>query len=121
MRTPKLINFEKAFSDGAGSSYGTCACGKSYQCEDFMDHEAQEFKTSAKPITLPWSISWMSFEGSNYVPDCDCWVKRAEQVTRFLEAHGMKIASYFDLEKKRRLKEANDFPTIGSQGDERGG
>lgn len=112
MRTAKLTNFEKAFSDGAGSMYGTCACGKSFQCEDFMDRDAEEFKASAKPAILPWSISWMSFEGSTYVMDCDCWTKRAEQVMRFLEAHGKKIAGFFKLERERMIIDANDLPVI---------
>lgn len=111
-RSNKEQNFERAFSDGAGSDYGVCACGKAFYCGDYPDKDGEEFKKRNNPTILPWSISWMSFEGKTYVMDCACWVERATQVMKFLDSHSRKIAAYFKLEKERKMIEAQSSPVI---------
>jgi hypothetical protein len=113
MMDPKITNFEKAFADGAGSFLACCACGKTYCFREYYGEEKGDAEIIAKAIKLEWSPSWLTFEGSTYVMDCDCWHKRAEQIMRFLDAHGHKIVAYYRLEKARKVAEAAALPDAG--------
>lgn len=93
-----------------------CPCGKRFYNSNgswtWEEGELEELQEDNDAIDLEWPVGYVEFEGVQYVVDCDCWKKRAEQVMNFLDGHRQQIIDYFKLEKERILKEANDIPDV---------
>lgn len=108
----KINNFEQAFDMQSGSCVETCACGKRFfdngnDDYDWDEGELEELKSDPEAIPLDYSVNRIKFEGTEYVPDCDCWKERARKIIGFLDSHAHQIAKYLTLEKKRKQKIAD--------------
>ncbi|MEK6883128.1 MAG: hypothetical protein AABY22_26115 [Nanoarchaeota archaeon] len=112
----KLENFISAFSSASGGCVRDCQCGKTYfdgdQSYDWADGELEELKKNKNAIELGHTVSTIIFDGIEYVIDCKCWLKRAEQIMGFIDSQNHQIAFYLNLEKKRKLKKANNLPEV---------
>jgi hypothetical protein len=111
-----ITSFEKSFSDGIGSSRATCNCGKEYYNFDrgwsWEEGELEELESDPNAQGLEWSIGYVTFEGTTYVVDCNCWHERAKQIMNFIDNHSRKIAAYLKEERERKQTELNNLPVI---------
>ncbi|MDH4319892.1 MAG: hypothetical protein OEV73_00185 [Desulfobulbaceae bacterium] len=111
-----LKSFEQAFGDGLGSSTGQCACGAVFYNPDggwdWEDGELEGYRGMADAVELDYAVGFLSFEGAQYVLDCECWHSRAEKIMKFLDSHAHKIVDYMHLEKERAVAEAAAMPTV---------
>ena len=109
-------SFEKAFDPGRGSSVAACECGKVFYNSnggwDWEDGELEKLHEDPTAVDLDWSVGYVCFEGSHYVSDCKCWTERAEKIMAFLDGHEISIANYLNLEKQRKITEANMVPDV---------
>ena len=113
-----LDNFEEAFKTDTGSCRATCECGQTFYNPDqaswdFEDGELEELDKDPKATNIDYSVGYVEFEGSIYVRDCHCWHERAEKIMQFIDGHSHGIARYLNLEKQRKLREANNMPEVG--------
>lgn len=110
-----IENFVEAFDSHCGSCRGQCECGKVYYNSnggwDWEKDELKELRAN-NAIDLEYSVSFLRFEGREYVQCCNCWIPRAKQIMNFLDGHRNAIAKYFELEKERCLKEVQNMPVI---------
>lgn len=111
-----LGSFEKAFSDKVGSCRAQCACGKQYYNPDggwhWEDGELEALEADQNATALDCSVGYVTFEGTTYVIDCNCWHERAKRISAFLDTHMQKIADYFKEERLRKTEEAAAVPSI---------
>ena len=111
-----MTSFENAFSDRAGSSRLTCACGREFYNDDsswsWDEGELEALQEDPEATELDWSIGRLTFEGVTYAMDCDCWHERAERIMRFIDSHGHKIVDYLREEKARKVREAEISPVF---------
>ncbi len=111
-----IDNFEKAFTSSIGSCRATCVCGKEYYNGDdgwdFEDGELEKLDADPEATPLNYSVSYVCFEGRQFVADCECWKVRANLVMNFIDGHAHEIAEYLSLEKKRKQLEAKDAPVV---------
>lgn len=109
-------NFEKAFDVGVGACSRMCECGRKFYNPDptwdFEEGELEELENDPTATALDYSIGIISFEGSEYALDCNCWHERAKQIISFINNHAYKIADYLTLEKKRKTQEAKMAPIV---------
>jgi len=120
--TTKLENFERAFASGLSGCRRTCHCGKVFFHDDEGDYDWEEgemvelhvMAKLADPIAfaLGYSVGTVVIEGTEYVVDCTCWHKRAEQIMNFIDRHAYQIADYLTLEKKRKQADADASPEV---------
>ncbi len=113
----KMTNFKEAFDQGIGSCRQTCECGHIFynSGDGDWDWEVGELKDLDKDpnaICLDYPVPLISFESHEYVPECDCWKKRAEMIIGFLDTHNHQIAKYLTLEKERKQIEADYSPVV---------
>ena len=112
----KVENFENAFRTDTSGCIRTCACGtiyySPYPAWDFEEGELEELIESTATVSLDYSVETISFEGAEYVCDCNCWHERAKQIMNFLDSHMRGIAEYFKLEKQRIQREADGIPEM---------
>lgn len=111
-----IETFEDAFDIGVGSCRAECDCGKEFYCPDFgADWDEGELDHLEKigATSLDCSVSYVVFEGTQYVMQCECWHERAKKIMGFLDDHNYQIAKYINKEKQRLIDEANRMPTIG--------
>lgn len=115
----KLENFIRAFSTRCSGCYRMCNCGKEYyDCEndyDWEEGELEGLKDHKKAYPLPYIVGTISFEGKEYVEDCECWKSRAEHLMKFIDGHAYKIADYLTFEKERKQREAEISPVVKEQ------
>lgn len=113
--SPRLQNFEQAFSSHGGGCRRACECGKEFYNPDngytWEDGEIEGLE-KAGAIALPHTVTTIHCEGREYVTDCDCWHERAEKIMDWLDSHGRCISEWFALEKKRKQKEADASPVV---------
>ncbi len=112
----KLENFERAFSSGSGGCVRICECNKQFydghNSYDWEDGEIESLEADKNSVCLDYTVSTIIFEDKEYVVDCSCWHKRAEQIMGFIDGHSHSIAEYLTLEKKRKQSIANNSPTV---------
>lgn len=122
----KLRNFVDAFDDHVSGCIRDCECGctyfDDYNSYDWAEGELESLQKRArnekeKVYALGHSVSTLTFQGREYVSDCDCWHERANKIIGFLEGHAGRIVEYFTLEKKRRQEVADAFPDAGTVSD----
>lgn len=108
--SPKLERFAAAFDSHRGSCRGVCNCGKEFYNSsggwDFEKGELAELESN-EATDLDWSVSFIEFEGKEFVRDCDCWHDRAERIMAFLNGHHNEIAEYLNNEIKEMKAAAN--------------
>ena len=110
-----IESFKDGFADNTGTCRASCACGREFYNPnphngwDFEEGELDELEAEGATAT-EHSVEYMSFEGSTYVMQCDCWKDRAKRVMSFLDAHATKIANYFKAEKERLERESKSIP-----------
>ncbi len=106
--------FEDTFHDSVGSCRATCACGKTYfenaGCWDWEEDELESLNANPNATEVDGTPGYISFEGTTYVTNCDCWKPRAEKIAAFLEGHGAKIIRYLNARKKEKMAEAAAMP-----------
>ena len=111
-----MKNFELAFDSRTGSCARQCECGKQFYNPDpswdFEEDELESYKKDPAAISLNCSVGGISFEGAEYVYECDCWKERADKVMKFIDGHAYEIAEYLILEKKRRTSDAEASPVV---------
>ena len=80
-------NFEKAFDACIGSRWATCACGREFINSsggwDWSDVCLDKLHADPNVTDFDWAVGFVSFEGQEFVMDCDCWHKRADQIMKF--------------------------------------
>jgi len=112
----KFENFETAFDPGIGSCSAMCECGKIFYNPDgswgFEEGELEGLEADEKAVSLDHSVGYVSFEGSEYVYDCDCWHDRAKQIINFIDGHRFGIVKYLKAEKERKQIEADVSPVV---------
>lgn len=108
----KEENFEMAFDLRVGSCTGICACGQQFYNDDpfwgFEEGEISELKKNGA-IRLEHSVSFVGFEGHDYVYDCGCWKERSKKILVFIDSHVNQIAEYINLEKARKTQESKNL------------
>jgi len=115
MTTHQRENFERAFSARHGTIRGDCACGKEFYeggSLHFEEGEEDALRADEKAVCLQHGVSYVTFEGRQYVADCDCWLERAARIIGFIENHDHAIAEWLTLEKQRRQLEADHSPVV---------
>ncbi len=115
--TPEdLQTFEEAFSSHGGGSHRTCECGREYYNPsggwDWSRGELERLEKTKEATALEYTVQTLIIEGRTYVMDCDCWHKRAREITAFLDSHAQRIADYLTREKKRKQAEADASPVV---------
>lgn len=113
----KMENFKQAFDEGVGSCRATCECGHVfYDIEnndwDWAEGEFKELESDPDATPLNYAIPRICFEGTEYVPECNCWKERAKKIMAFLDSHAHQIAKYLTLEKERKTIEAKVSPVV---------
>ena len=112
----QLENFETSFRSGSGGCRRECICGREFYNLNggwvWEDGELEGLK-KRKATCLEWTVGTIIFEGKEYVVDCDCWHKRAEQIMAFIDGHNQQIAKYLTEGKKRKQAEADHSPVVG--------
>jgi hypothetical protein len=112
-----ITNFEIAFDSGGGSCWERCECGKTFYGSesdwDWEDGEYENFENDENAVPSEYDgVARVYFEGTFYVTECSCWHERAKKVMRFLDTHAEQIGVYFNLERERRVLEANKLPNL---------
>lgn len=114
--SPKLQNFEIAFSAHTSGCRRECRCGRVFYNPDggwtWEDGEIERLNKS-DAIALPHSVGTIIFEEKEFVADCSCWHPRAEKLINWIDSHAEGIAIYLTQEKKRKQSEAEKAPTVG--------
>lgn len=114
-------SFELAFATNRGGCRRVCDCGREFYNPnggwDWKEGELERLAKDENAQPLEWTVGTISFEGKEYVPDCDCWQKRAEIIIGFIDSHGRKIAEYLSLEKKRLQRIADAAPVVEGEFD----
>lgn len=111
----RLESFEEAFHDRCGGCRATCACGQEfYNADNGWTWEAGELEKLAdsRAKSLPHAVGYITFEGTTYVVDCECWKARAKIISKFISGHDTQIADYLKAEKKRKVAEAERAPVV---------
>lgn len=113
--SPKMKNFEAAFTTNSGGCRRACECGREFYNPDggwtWGDGEL-DFLKQMKATPLPHTVGTVCFDGNEYVADCDCWRDKAEKYIAWLDNHAYSIASYLNAEKRRKETEAQNAPTV---------
>lgn len=107
-----------AFDSHCSGCRRECVCGRVFWDNynsgyTWEDGELEELEKNPKATPIGHSIGVVIFEGREYVMDCDCWHKRAEQIMGFIDYHAVEIAKYLTLEKERKQEAADVSPTVG--------
>lgn len=113
--TTNLENFERAFSTNSGGCRRTCNCGREfYNPDNSWSWEEGEIEGLEKKGATPveWTVGEIEIEGKQYVPDCNCWVKRAMKIIAWMDSHNQEIALYLTFEKERKQREADRSPVV---------
>lgn len=110
-----IDNFCEAFDGRIVGIWHYCKCGRLfYGSQHSWDWEVGEYDRISKQKNSVASkydgVSVVSFEGNEYVNECDCWHERAKQIMGFLDAHAQEIGDYFRLERQRLLRLSERFP-----------
>lgn len=113
----KIKNFKAAFDAHVGTCSAFCVCGRQFYNPnrydwDWADGEIEALESNNNATAIDDAVSYVSFEGREYVAECDCWHERAERIMGFLDGHGCEIAQYFKLEKERKIAEAEAAPIV---------
>lgn len=116
MTKPPKETFEEAFLDGTAGCRIRCHCGQVFyddvQPGDWQEGELEELRADPRAVSLPHSPSNLYFERTLYVVDCSCWHERARQICDFLDRHARQIATYLNLERRRKIDEAEAMPVV---------
>lgn len=113
----EMDSFERSFRDGVSGCRGDCACGREfYNPGDggewtWEDGEVETLAAS-NATSLPWAVSYITFEGATYVIDCDCWKNRARRLIAWMLGHDDKIAKFLTEEKQRKTRAAEHSPIV---------
>jgi hypothetical protein len=111
-----LENFERAFETHSGGCRRECECGRVFYNpnggRDWEDGELEKLAGDGNAQPVEWSVETISFEGKEYVSDCNCWHARANVIIGFLNSHAGSIAKYLSLEKKRKQAIAGAAPVV---------
>jgi hypothetical protein len=109
----KLEIFEDAFMDDTAGSWRTCNCGKDFYNSngrwDWDEGRLEALEKDYKAIDLDYSVGTITFEGTEYCLDCDCWHKRALMIFGFVMSHNSAIVSLFRAVKKHKLAKAESI------------
>jgi hypothetical protein len=108
--------FENSFDLRVGTCRAKCNCGKIFYNPsfgaDWEDGELDKLYEDQNATMLDYSVGFVRFEGVEYVMSCNCWHERAKKIMSFIDDHSHQIADYLNHEKKRKLAEANNMPTV---------
>ncbi len=111
-----LDNFERAFSHTRTKQW-TCNCGRTYfdagnTCNDWMEGELEGLFATPNAVAVQYAIDVIEFEGRQYANACECWKPRASRIIGWLEDNRDDIATFFRLEKERKLAEASRLAVV---------
>lgn len=112
-----MESFEHAFSSRVSGCRRDCACGREFfdnynSGYDWDEGEQDALARNPNATPLPYSVGSVSFEGTEYVYDCDCWKPRAKRIVSFLLHHEHEIAEFLSEERKRRRYAADKAPVV---------
>jgi len=117
MHTEKLETFISAFRTNMSGCRRTCHCGREYwdggnDGYSWEDGEIEALSNNPNAVELPYTVETIEICGIEYVPDCDCWHRKAYAMLEFIDGNAVAIAQYLTLEKKRKQKIASDSPVV---------
>ncbi len=112
-----IESFQEAFHTGTGSCRGECECKNIFYNSDggwdWEDGELEALEADPMATDIDCTVSFVEFQGIEYVYHCECWHRQAEKIMEFLDKHSHGIANYLTKEKQRVQAEADHMPEVG--------
>lgn len=65
---------------------------------------------------MEWTVRTIEFKGEEYCVDCDCWHYLARDLISLIEQDRHGIAAFLNLERYRKIKEAQAEPQVNAPG-----
>lgn len=112
-----LRSFEDAFDSHCCGCRRECECGTIFWDSyndgyDWDDGEREALEANPNARSLRYSVGTIILDGREYVMDCDCWKKKAARIIGWLTQNAREVATFLNLEKKRKLQEAGDLVSV---------
>lgn len=113
----KLDNFEEAFSSHSAGARRTCNCGRVFIDNynggwDWAEGELEMLLADDSVTKLNHSAGSVDIDGVEFSMDCDCWHAKAEKIVNWLDENAVAVASYLNLERKRKMYVASQAPEV---------
>jgi len=108
--------FEEAFRTGGAGAVRDCPCGKTYYNPDsswsWKEGELEKLQSHPDAYELNYPVETIMLSREEYALDCDCWHPMGHALIYQIFANAHQIAKFLSLEKARRQKIADQFPTV---------